>query len=66
MLTQGDWLILHKLHKFFMIFVHPTKKLQGFRYPTLNYAILQYIKMIKRVLEKQREWSMESPLRLAC
>jgi hypothetical protein len=27
MLTQGDWLILHKLHEFFMIFVHPTKKL---------------------------------------
>jgi hypothetical protein len=66
MLTQGDWLILHKLHEFFMIFVHPTKKLQASRYPTLNYAIPQYIKMIKRVSEKQREWGMGSPLGLAC
>jgi hypothetical protein len=52
MLTQNDWAILHKLHEFFMIFVPPTKKLQATRYPTLNYAIPQYIKMIKRVLEK--------------
>jgi hypothetical protein len=49
-----------------MIFVHPTKKLQASRYPTLNYAIPQYIKMIKRVSEKQREWGMGSPLGLAC
>ena len=27
MLTQNDWTILHKLHKFFLIFIHPTKKL---------------------------------------
>jgi hypothetical protein len=41
MLTQKDWSILHKLHEFFMIFVHPTRKLQGTKYPTLNYAIPQ-------------------------
>jgi hypothetical protein len=66
MLTQTNWAILHKLHEFFLIFVHPTKKLQAARYPTLNYVIPQYIKMIKQVSEKQREWGMGSPLRLAC
>jgi hypothetical protein len=66
MLTQNDWVILHKLHEFFMIFVRSTKKLQAARYPTLNYVIPQYIKMIKRVSEKQREWDMGSSLRLAC
>jgi hypothetical protein len=66
MLTQNDWTILHKLHKFFLIFIHPTKKLQASKYPTLNYVIPQYIKMIRQVSEKQREWSMGSPLRLAC
>ena len=66
MLTQTNWAILHKLHEFFLIFVHPTKKLQAARYPTLNYVIPQYIKMIKRVSEKQRKWGMGSPLRLAC
>jgi hypothetical protein len=46
--------------------MHPTKKLQAAKYPTLNYVILQYIKMIKQVLEKQHEWGIGSPLRLAC
>jgi hypothetical protein len=27
MLSQNDWTILHKLQKFFLIFVHLTKKL---------------------------------------
>jgi hypothetical protein len=66
MLNQSDWAILHKLHEFFQIFVHPTKKLQASVYPTLNYVIPQYIKMIKRVTEKQREWGVGSPLGLAC
>jgi hypothetical protein len=66
MLNQSDWTILHKLHEFFQIFVHPTKKLQASTYPTLNYVIPQYIKMIKRVTEKQHEWGVGSPLGLAC
>ena len=66
MLSQNDWTILHKLNEFFMIFVHPTKKLQASQYPTLNYVIPQYTKMIRRVSEKQRDWGMGSPLRLAC
>jgi hypothetical protein len=66
MLNQSDWVILHKLHEFFQIFVHPTKKLQASMYPTLNYVIPQYIKMIKRVTEKQVEWGAGSPLGIAC
>jgi hypothetical protein len=32
----------------------------------LNYAIPQYLKMIRRVVEKQREWGVGSPLGIAC
>jgi hypothetical protein len=39
-LTQGDWLILNSMLKLFAIFVRPSKKLQGEKYPTMNYAIL--------------------------
>jgi hypothetical protein len=42
-LTDGDWAILHYLLKLFEIFVHPLKKLQASTYPTMNYAILQYL-----------------------
>jgi hypothetical protein len=42
-LTDSDWAILHYLLKLFEIFVHPSKKLQASTYPTMNYAILQYL-----------------------
>jgi hypothetical protein len=54
------------LLEFFGIFVHPTKKLQASQYPTLNYAILQYLKIVQKVSEKQKEWGIESALRIAC
>jgi hypothetical protein len=42
-LTNGDWIILHHLLKLFKIFVHTLRKLQVSKYPTMNYAILQYL-----------------------
>ena len=42
-LTYKDWIIIHYLLKLFEIFVYVTKKLQASTYPTMNYAILQYL-----------------------
>jgi hypothetical protein len=42
-LTDGDWIILHHLLELFKIFVHASRKLQASTYPTMNYAILQYL-----------------------
>jgi hypothetical protein len=42
-LTHEDWIIIHHLLKLFEIFVYATKKLQASTYPTMNYAILQYL-----------------------
>jgi len=42
-LTSSDWLQLKQLEQFFLIFVRPSQKLQAEEYPTLNYAIPQYL-----------------------
>jgi hypothetical protein len=65
-LSYSDWAILHKLLEFFAIFVRPIKKLQASQYPSMNYAIPQYLKIIQRVSQKQREWGVGSPLGIAC
>jgi hypothetical protein len=48
-MTQGDWLILYSMLKLFTIFVRPSKKLQGERYPTMNYAIPQYLRLLHKL-----------------
>ena len=65
LITQQDWAILRDLLKLFEIFVHPTKKLQASTYPTLNYAILQYLQMIKKLKELQQRLGHSSPIALA-
>ena len=52
LLTSLDWLLLEELLGFFKIFVRPTKLLQASTYPTLNYAILQYLGMLKKLNQK--------------
>jgi hypothetical protein len=42
-LTDGDWVIVHHLLNLFEIFVYASRKLQASTYPTMNYAILQYL-----------------------
>jgi hypothetical protein len=53
-----DWIEL------FSVFVHPTKKLQASTYPTLNYAIIQYL--VKNLEEKQSSWGHETLISVAC
>jgi hypothetical protein len=49
MLTQADWSILENIQKLFLIFVRPSQKLQGKVYLTMNYAILQYIRLLNKL-----------------
>jgi hypothetical protein len=47
MLTQADWLILNNIQRLFAIFVRPSQKLQGQVYLMMNYAIPQYLRLLK-------------------
>jgi hypothetical protein len=53
-LTPTNWALTKDLCNLFFIFSHPTKKLQASTYPTLNYAILQFL-LIANKLEVKRE-----------
>jgi hypothetical protein len=64
-LTAIDWAMLHDLLKLFYIFVRPTEKLQGSSYPTLNYAVPQYMRMIKKLEDIGRELPEQSPIATA-
>jgi hypothetical protein len=60
MLTPQDWELLQEIIDLFEIFVHPSRKLQGSTYPTLNYTIPQYYMMIKKLKEKRQVWGDSS------
>jgi hAT family C-terminal dimerisation region len=64
-LTDSDWVILHHLLKLFEIFIHPSRKLQASTYPTLNYAILQYLQIIKKLKEFQQTVGQDTAIALA-
>ncbi|OAF54838.1 hypothetical protein VC83_08685 [Pseudogymnoascus destructans] len=63
---KEDWIMLHALQNFFVIFVKPSQKLQASLYPMLNFAIPQYLKMIKKLEALQKEVGISSTIGLAC
>ena len=65
-LTQEDWVTLNALQDFFYIFVKPSQKLQASIYPTLNFAIPQYLKMINKLRALQEEVGISSTIGMAC
>jgi exonuclease III len=65
-LTQGDWLILNSMLKLFAIFVRPSKKLQGERYPTMNYAIPQYLRLLHKLELLRTHFGANTTLGQAC
>ena len=65
-LTPEDWTTLHTLRNFFYIFVKLSQKLQASLYPTLNFAIPQYPKMIKKLEALQKAVGISSTIGLAC
>ena len=48
-LNTNDWTTIKELELFFVIFLYPSQKLQASIYPTLNYTIPQYLKMINKL-----------------
>jgi hypothetical protein len=65
-LAVADWEIIEELKEFFLIFVKPSTKLQSSSYPTLNYAIPQYLKMIRKLQQRQKEAGEQSTIGQAC
>ena len=61
-LTPTDWALTKDLRELFSVFAHPTKKLQASTYPTLNYAILQFLSIANKLEEKRQAWGADSPL----
>jgi hypothetical protein len=52
--------------KLFTIFVRPSKKLQGERYPTMNYAIPQYLRLLHKLELLRTHFGANTTLRQAC
>jgi hypothetical protein len=65
-LTLGDWMILYDILKLFTIFVRPSKKLQGEKYPTMNYAIPQYLRLLHKLELLRTHFGSNTVLRKAC
>jgi hypothetical protein len=65
-LMPEDWQMLRSLEAFFLIFVSPSQKLQASQYPTLNFAIPQYLKMINKLQDMQRAVGIHSTISSAC
>jgi len=65
-LTQGNWIILSSMLKLFAIFVRPSKKLQGEKYPTMNYTILQYLRLLHKLELLRVHFGANTTLGQAC
>ena len=65
-LTLSDWMILNDILKLFAIFVRPCKKLQGEKYPTMNYAIPQYLRLLHKLELLRTHFGLNTVLGKAC
>jgi hypothetical protein len=65
-LTIEDWAIIKDLEQLFLIFLKPSRRLQSESYPTLNFAIPLYLKMINKVKKMQHDVGEHSTIGIAC
>jgi hypothetical protein len=65
-LTQADWAILDNIQKLFVIFVQPSQKLQGKVYPTMNYALPQYLRLLNKLELLRTHFGSNTTLGKAC
>ncbi|KFX93411.1 hypothetical protein O988_06834 [Pseudogymnoascus sp. VKM F-3808] len=65
-LTSNDWAIIEDLERLFLVFLKPSRRLQSDSYPTLNFTIPLYLKMINKVKLLQEELGISSTIGLAC
>ncbi|KFY67389.1 hypothetical protein V496_01580 [Pseudogymnoascus sp. VKM F-4515 (FW-2607)] len=54
-LTTDDWAIIKALERLFLVFLKPLRRLQSDSFPTLNFTIPLYLKMINKVTSIQEE-----------
>src|SRR5271167_815351 len=59
-------MVLNDILKLFAIFVHLSKKLQGEKYPTMNYTILQYLQLLHKLELLRAHFGLNIVLRKAC
>ncbi|KFY05160.1 hypothetical protein V491_09190 [Pseudogymnoascus sp. VKM F-3775] len=64
-LTIEDWAIIKDLEQLFLIFLKPSRRLQSDSYPTLNFAIPLYLKMINKVKKMQHDVGEHSTIGIA-
>ena len=65
-LTAEDWVTIKSLELLFLIFLKPSRRLQSDSYPTLNFAIPLYLKMINKVKNMQQDVGEQSTIGIAC
>jgi hypothetical protein len=65
-LTAKDWQTMKALLDLFYIFIRPTEKLQGSSYPTLNYAVIQYMRMTQKLEVFKAGYTENSTIYDAC
>jgi hypothetical protein len=65
-LTANDWAIIEALKRLFLVFLKPSRRLQSDTFPTLNFTIPLYLKMINKVTLIQEELGNSSTIGLAC
>jgi hypothetical protein len=65
-LTLEDWVIIQGLEDLFKIFLSPSQKMQASTYPTLNFVIPKYLKMIERLKMTIQAVGNQTTIGLAC
>ena len=65
-LTSNDWAIIKALERLFLVFLKPSKRLQSDSYPTFNFTIPLYLKMINKFTSLQEELGRSSAIGVAC
>jgi hypothetical protein len=59
-------MILNDMLKLFAIFIRLSKKLQGEKYPTMNYAIPQYLQLLHKLELLREHFGSNTILRKVC
>jgi len=65
-LTLEDWAIIQALEDLFKIFLSPSQKMQASAYPTLNYVVPKYLKMIEKLKATIQTVGDKTTIGLAC
>jgi hypothetical protein len=65
-ITASEWQILRSLELFFKIFKEAAEQVQGDNYPTLNYCIPYYLRLMDKLKKMRDSTGYKSPIGEAC